>query len=410
MIKKDSRVFTVSAVNRYIHSMFDQDYLLSAIKVEGEISNYKFDQRGHLYFSLKDETGALSCVMYKFNQQAGIKCHLDNGLKCVVSGSVSVFERNGVYQLYAKTIEPLGKGDLAQRFEALKRQLQEEGLFDRDHKKPIPAYCKRLGVVTAATGAVIHDICNVTARRNPYVQLILCPTRVQGEGAAEEIAEGIRILDQFGLDCIIVGRGGGSMEDLWPFNEETVVRAVYECETPVISAVGHETDTTLCDYAADLRAPTPSAAAELAVFDFYEAMELLRDTQGRLSRLMEQQLERSRLRLAGCESRLQALHPGHVLEQKKQRLLGCRQQLTFTMNRRMQQARHDFALRAQHLETLSPVKRLTGGYAYVTTQEGVPLTSVGQLKPKQQLTIRTGDGKVLTRVEETILLSKDRIG
>jgi exodeoxyribonuclease VII large subunit len=437
--KKDSRIFTVSAVNKYIHGMFEQDYLLSSLKVEGEISNYKFDQRGHLYFSLKDETGALSCVMYRFNQQAGIKCRLENGLKCVVTGSVNVYERGGVYQLYAKQIEPKGLGDLFERFEALKQRLGAEGLFDTAHKKPIPPYCKKIGIVTASTGAVIHDILNVSSRRNPYVQLILCPSKVQGDGAAQEIAESIQILDSFGLDCIIVGRGGGSMEDLWAFNEEVVARAVYACETPIISAVGHETDTTLCDYAADLRAPTPSAAAELAVFDLNEALGVLNDAQQKLMRRMNEQLQNRRLQLSGLDSKLQALHPSHRVNRQQQMLINYRERLRYTMEKRisaeqqlvnrsknqlaqnrtrlqndfqtkLSNKRHAFALLSQRLDGLSPVKRLTGGYAYVTGEDGMPLMSIEQVEPHQLLTVRTADGKIAARVEEKKFLNKDQIG
>lgn len=439
ILKKDSRIFTVSAINKYIHGMFSQDYLLSSVKVEGEISNYKFDQRGHLYFSLKDENGALSCVMYKFNQQNGIKCRLENGMKCVVTGSVSVYERGGVYQLYAKQIEAKGLGDLFERFEALKQRLGAEGLFDTAHKKPIPAYCRKIGIVTASTGAVIHDIVNVTNRRNPYVQLLLCPSKVQGEGAAEEIAESIQILDSFGMDCIIVGRGGGSMEDLWAFNEEIVARVVYNCSTPVISAVGHETDTTLCDYAADLRAPTPSAAAELAVFDLNETLAALNDCQQKLVQRMNEKLQNKRFQLSGYDSRLQALHPQHRLLKQQQMLENYRNRLKYNMdkklifeNQRVKQKqnllrqnhqrlqrdfeellagkRHLFALLSQRLDSASPIKRLTGGYVYAATVKGRPLVSVSQVREQDQLTIRTADGKIIANVEEKKLLSKDQIG
>lgn len=439
ILKKNGRIFTVSSINKYIHGMFDQDYLLSSVKVEGEISNCKFDQRGHLYFSLKDEGGSLSCVMYKFNQQSGIKCRLENGTKCIVTGSVSVYERNGVYQLYAKQIEAKGLGDLYERFEALKQRLGAEGLFDSAHKKPVPAYCRKIGIVTAATGAVIHDIINVKTRRNPYVQLILCPSKVQGEGAAEEIAESIQILDGFGLDCIIVGRGGGSMEDLWAFNEEIVARVVYDCITPVISAVGHETDTTLCDYAADLRAPTPSAAAELAVFDLNETLAALNDYQQKLLLRMNEKLQNKRFRLSSCDSRLQALHPQHQLMKQQQMLEHYKDRLKYSVEKRLmferQKAKqeHDqlrqeyerlqrnfegllvnkrqlFVLFSQRLEAASPVKRLTGGYVYAMTANGRPLLNIDQVQEKEQLTIRTADGRIIAEVQEKKYLNSDQIG
>lgn len=410
MLKKESRIFTVSAINKYIHGMFDQDYLLSSVKIEGEISNCKSDQRGHLYFSLKDEGGAISCVMYQFNRQSGIKCRVENGVKCVVTGSVSVYERSGVYQLYAKRIEAKGLGDLYERFEALKKQLTSEGIFDAAHKKPIPAYCRKIGIVTAATGAVIHDIMNVAKRRNPYVQLILCPAQVQGEGAAEQIAESLQILDSFGLDCIIVGRGGGSMEDLWAFNEEIVARAVYSCETPVISAVGHETDTTLCDYAADLRAPTPSAAAELAVFDLNETLADLGECQRKLTQRMDEILRQNRLRLKSCESRLLALHPQHRLEKQRQTLTHYRDILKYGMEKRLVMNRQRFALLSQRLDDMSPVKRLTGGYVYALAPDGRPLASIDQVLARDLLTIRTADGKISARVEDTQYLNSDQMG
>ncbi len=439
MLKKESRIFTVSAINKYIHGMFDQDYLLRSVKVEGEISNYKIDQRGHLYFSLKDEGGAISCVMYKFNRQSGIKCRLENGMKCVVTGSISVFERSGIYQLYAKQIEEKGLGDLYERFEALKKRLGAEGLFDQSHKKPIPRYCRRIGIVTASTGAVIHDIVNVARRRNPYVQLILCPSKVQGDGAAEEVAESLRILDSFGLDCIIVGRGGGSMEDLWAFNEEIVARAVFNCSTPVISAVGHETDTTLCDYAADLRAPTPSAAAEQAVFELNETLAALNDLQQRLEQRMGDMIRNKRLQLSGYESRLQALHPRHQLAKQRQLLVHYRELLTHNMERGLlvegqrirlgrdrliqkkdllsrgfsnllSQKRQLFILLSQRLEGASPVKRLTGGYVYGMGPDGSPLLTIDQVWVRDLITIRTGDGKILAQVEEKKHLNKDQIG
>ncbi len=427
-MSREKRVFSVSAVNKYIHGMFDQDYMLRTISVEGEISNLKRDQRGHMYFSLKDEAATLSCVMYAFKQQNGIRCQLQNGVKVIVSGKISVFERNGTYQLYAEIIEAAGVGNLAQRFEELKKKLNEQGLFDISHKKPIPKYSKKIGIVTASTGAVIHDIVNVGSRRNPYVQLILCPSKVQGEGAAEEIAEGIQILDGFGLDCIIVGRGGGSMEDLWAFNEEIVVRAVYECETPIISAVGHETDTTLCDYAADMRAPTPSAAAELAVFDLNEALAGVSDLERKLIRCMEGRLNTDKLKLSNMSNRLKTLHPMHtmalqrqkldkydellkrdfeaLLTEKRRTLLQDGDRMQRDMENLMVRKRQQFVLLSQRIDSASPVKRLTGGYVYAVDECGRPLTSVEQVGYGDQIQVRTADGKIAAYVEGVKYLDK----
>ena len=261
-----SNVYTVSQVNNYIKNMFTQDFMLNRIAVQGEVSNCKYHSSGHLYFSLKDGGGAIACVMFA-GQRKGLAFSMKNGDRVVVNGSVSVYERDGRYQLYAREIRLEGEGALYEQFLALKRQLEEMGMFAPEYKRPIPSYIRRLGVVTAPTGAAIQDIRNIAGRRNPYVQIILYPALVQGEGAASSIVRGIEALDELGVDVIIVGRGGGSMEDLWAFNEEPVARAIFQCRTPVISAVGHETDVTIADFAADLRAPTPSAAAELAVFD-----------------------------------------------------------------------------------------------------------------------------------------------
>ena len=262
-------VYSVTQVNSYIKNMFTQDFLLRRIAVKGEVSNCKYHSSGHIYFTLKDSGGTLSAVMFA-GQRRGLSFRLSEGQQVVVKGTVDVYERDGKYQLYASEIELSGRGDLYLRFEKLLRELEEMGMFAAQYKKPIPRYAKTVGIVTAPTGAAIRDIMNISARRNPYVQLILYPALVQGAGAKESIVRGIRTLDAMGLDVLIVGRGGGSIEDLWAFNEEAVARAIFACRTPVISAVGHETDVTISDYVADLRAPTPSAAAELAVFDYFQ--------------------------------------------------------------------------------------------------------------------------------------------
>ena len=260
-------IYTVGQVNRYIRGMFRQDILLQGILVRGEVSNVKYHTSGHIYFSLKDQAGTLSCILFAGNRK-GLTFPMKNGDNVVCSGSVDVYEKGGSYQLYVREIRLEGAGLLYQKFMELKKDLEEMGMFDRRYKQPVPKYAMKIGVVTAPTGAAIRDIQNISYRRNPYVQIYLYPALVQGEGAAASIVRGIRTLDEFGVDVMIVGRGGGSIEDLWAFNEEAVARAVFECRTPVISAVGHETDTTITDYVADLRAPTPSSAAEIAVFDY----------------------------------------------------------------------------------------------------------------------------------------------
>ena len=278
-------VYSVTQVNSYIKNMFVQDFLLRRISVKGEVSNCKYHSSGHIYFTLKDSGGTLSAVMFA-GQRKGLGFRLAEGQQVVVKGTVDVYERDGRYQLYASEIELAGRGDLYVRFEKLLRELEEMGMFAAQYKRPIPRYAMSVGIVTAPTGAAIRDIINISRRRNPYVQLILYPALVQGQGARESIVNGIRTLDAMGLDVLIVGRGGGSIEDLWAFNEEEVARAIFACETPVISAVGHETDVTVADYVADLRAPTPSAAAELAVFDYARFAADLEARKRKLSREM----------------------------------------------------------------------------------------------------------------------------
>ena len=264
--------YSVREVNQYIKNMFDQDFFLNNISVEGEVSNCKYHSSGHIYFSLKDSGGTLSCIMFA-SQARSLTMRLTEGLKVVVKGSVSVYPRDGKYSLYVNRIRRQGQGELYLKFLKLKEELEEMGMFAPEYKKPLPVYPKVIGVVTALTGAAIRDIESITARRNPFVQLILFPAKVQGEGAAESIARGIRTVARLNPDAIIVGRGGGSIEDLWAFNEEVVARAIFECPIPIVSAVGHETDVTISDYVADVRAATPSAAAEICVYEYDKLKE-----------------------------------------------------------------------------------------------------------------------------------------
>ena len=283
-------VYTVKQVNAYIKNMFTQDFMLNRIYIKGEVSNCKYHTSGHLYFSLKDESGTIACVMFA-GQRSGLSFRMQEGQQVIVLGSVSVYERDGRYQVYAKEIVLDGAGLLYEKFIKLKKELEEMGMFAPEYKKPIPKYVRTVGVVTAPTGAAVRDIINITRRRNPYVQILLYPALVQGDGASESVVRGIRALENAKVDVMIVGRGGGSIEDLWAFNEENVARAVFECSVPVISAVGHETDTTIIDYVADLRAPTPSAAAELAICNYRELLETIRTERERMHRSMRRKLE-----------------------------------------------------------------------------------------------------------------------
>ena len=338
-----TNVYTVGWVNQYIKNMFAQDYLLHRIMVKGEVSNCKYHSSGHIYFTLKDDKGAMSAVMFAGNRR-GLQFAMKDGDKVVVTGSVEVYERDGKYQIYAREIALDGEGDLYLRFEALKKELQEMGMFDAMYKKPIPKYAKRVGVVTARTGAAIQDIRNISARRNPYVQMILYPAQVQGEGAALSIVNGIRALEQMGVDTIIVGRGGGSIEDLWAFNEEIVARAIFDCSVPIISAVGHETDWTIADFVADMRAPTPSAAAELAVYELSLVTDTLEEYKIRLQKGLERQVRHQRQRLANYETKLYYLSPQTKLNERRHQLVMAEERLKAQMNRIFQNKKQVFAL------------------------------------------------------------------
>ena len=327
------------------------------------------------------------------SQRPGLKIRLQNGMKVVAGGSISIYERDGRYQLYVQTVEADGVGALYQEYERLKAQLEEMGMFAQEYKQPIPRFGRRIGVVTAPTGAAIRDIFNIATRRNPCVTLYLYPALVQGEMASSSIAAGIRCLDEMGLDCMIVGRGGGSLEDLWAFNEEETAYAIFHAETPIISAVGHETDYTIADFVADLRAPTPSAAAELAVFDYEAYLSTLRVQKGRLDMAVNLQLERKKARVDALKRRLNLQDPVYQLEQKKQQLAGLKQILSYSMQNRVRDCRHRTALCAGKLEALSPLKQLSGGFAYVSDEEGKPVLSAQALKPGQLVGLQFADGK-----------------
>ena len=398
-----NKAWSVGEVNRYISNMFGQDFLLRNIAVQGEVSNCKYHTSGHIYFSLKDETGAIACVMFA-GQRKGLAFRMKDGDNVIVSGSVSVYERDGRYQLYARQITLVGAGLLYEKYLALKQELEEMGMFAPQYKQPIPRVVRRLGVVTAPTGAAVQDIRNIALRRNPYVQIILYPALVQGEGAKESIVKGIQTLDKAGVDVMIVGRGGGSIEDLWAFNEECVARAVFECETPVISAVGHETDTTIIDYVADLRAPTPSAAAELAVMDVASFDQQLMQYRNRLDRDMMNVLQNKRQQLAQLKLRVTASSPENQLLQKKQYLDELSNRLQYRMQEKYTASRNRLELFIEKLNGLSPLRRLSRGYAYVEDDKGSCLTSVSQVKAGDSVKIHVTDGyiRALVQDKETI--------
>lgn len=413
-------VISVSEVNYYIKDLFEQDRNLAGIRVKGEASNVKYHSSGHIYFTLKDAGSALSCVMFAGNRAAGLKFRLEEGQSIICAGSISVYEKTGTYQLYARKIERDGIGLLYEKYELLKTELEERGYFAKEHKKPIPKFPKRVGIVTAATGAAIQDICNISARRDPYVQLILYPAKVQGEGAAATIVRGIKRLDGLGLDTIIIGRGGGSIEDLWAFNEECVAEAVYEAKTPVISAVGHETDFTIADFVSDLRAPTPSAAAELAVPDIKSILERLDSyaedfsecLHGRI-RLLKSITETYRQKilkasplaktaerkaaLVSIREKLDLYMAGRVAKGKNA-VESYKDKLYFEMKTRLASEKTRLSVYAERLEGASPIKKIASGYAYVENESGTAVTGIGDVSPGDSLKVNVSDGVIFTTV------------
>lgn len=400
-------VYSVRQVNAYIKNMFVQDFMLNRIYVKGEISNCKYHTSGHIYFSLKDESGAIACVMFAGDRR-GLAFRMQEGQKVIVLGTVSVYERDGRYQLYAKEIVLDGEGILYQRYEQLRRELMEMGMFAEEFKQPIPFYSRKVGIVTAPTGAAIRDIINISRRRNPYVQLILYPALVQGEQAAPSIVKGIETLDRYGVDVMIVGRGGGSIEDLWAFNEESVARAIFECRTPVISAVGHETDTTIADYVADLRAPTPSAAAELAVADVRQILSGLELYRHQLADRMEQKIAWVRQRLENRRLMLMNASPEQKLREKRQYAADLADQLSQGMTWKLQERKHELMLLAGRLDGCSPLKKLRQGYSYTETAEGKTLHSIAQVLPGDRITIHVTDGRIEALAENCERLERIR--
>ena len=393
-------VYSVGQVNRYVKNMFIQDYVLRKVYVKGEVSNCKYHTSGHIYFSLKDETGVLSCVMFA-GQRRGLAFRMKDGDRVVVGGAVDVYERDGRYQMYAKEITLEGAGALYERVLALKAELEEMGMFAPEYKQPIPRFIRRLGVVTAPTGAAVQDIRNISLRRNPYLQIILYPALVQGDGAADSIVKGIRMLDEAGVDTIIVGRGGGSIEDLWAFNEEKVARAIFECRTPIISAVGHEVDFTIADFVADLRAPTPSAAAELAVDDMAQVMYTLSSYQDRFQRDMREKIEFQRVRLGQYQMRLKYLSPESRLRERRQTLVDFEDTLRRAMDNKLQQYRHRLGIYLERYQGLSPLAKLNQGYSFVADTDGRGITSVSQVKPGDRVEISVTDGVIQAEVSDS---------
>lgn len=405
MVDVMNNVYSVSQVNAYIKNMFTQDFLLNRIYVKGEISNCKYHTSGHIYFTLKDSGGVIPGVMFAGNRR-GLGFQLREGQNVVVFGSVSIYERDGRYQIYAREIQLEGAGDLYKCFEQLKEELSSMGMFDEMYKKPIPKYATKIGICTASTGAAVQDIINISKRRNPYVQLYLYPTLVQGEQAAPSIVNAIRCLDAMNLDVIIVGRGGGSIEDLWAFNEEIVARAIFSCNTPIISAVGHETDTTIADYVSDLRAPTPSAAAELAVFDYAEFTEKILSYKVKLKREMDANLELKKIYIKRYEEKISYLSPLNQLNTKRQYADDITNKLQNLMMKKLSDRKHRFSVLAERLKGNSPLNKISKGFAYVINEEGIQVNSVEQLAKNSDINLTFKDGRVDAKV---IQIEKDNL-
>lgn len=395
-------IYPVGQVNKYIKNMFAQDFMLHLISIKGEVSNCKYHTSGHIYFTLKDKAGAMSAVMFAGNAK-NMTFRMKDGDQVVVTGSVEVYEKMGTYQIYARQIELDGEGNLYLRFEQLKKELEEMGMFAAEYKRPIPKYAGKIGVVTAQTGAAIQDIRNISGRRNPYVQLILYPALVQGEGAAQSIVNGIHALDRMGLDIIIVGRGGGSIEDLWAFNEEIVARAIFECNTPVISAVGHETDWTIADFVSDRRAPTPSAAAELAVFDYRQMIDQLSNIKKRMDSNLSGKIEFYRERLSHIKTRLSYLSPANRLNENRKRLADLEERLLLLMQQQIKDKRQKLIMLSTRLDADSPVKKLSQGYAYVSKEDGRNIHSAADITCGDNIDIYLIDGRAKAVISEVDL-------
>lgn len=415
---------TVSRLTDYISGLIGEDPFLSRVYVRGEVSNVKYHSRGHVYFTLKDEKSQLGGVMWRSRVPSGLKFDLQNGDKVVVSGKIQVYNAGGYYQIVADSIEADGMGILYQRFLKLKEELSLLGWFDPARKKALPEYVNRIGVVTSPTGAAVRDIISISKKRNPYIQIILYPALVQGPEAAESIVDGIKTLDHMHLDVIIVGRGGGSMEDLWAFNEKSVAEAVFSAKTPVVSAVGHETDVTIVDFVADRRASTPSNAAEISVDLFSEKEERFDRDRERLCSLMEQMIGQYKFKLSIDAEKLKAASPEHRLGQMKSDLKNMDARLTSLMSHRIEtlrmtlssldridgimklsieRARQSLSLYSERLDALSPVKKLMSGYAYPEDMEGKHIESVSQLSPGDEFNMFMRDGIVKSSVISTEL-------
>jgi len=392
-------VYTVWQVNSYIKNMFSQDYLLSSISVKGEVSNCKYHSSGHIYFTLKDKQSVISCVMFAGNRR-GLSFSLQEGMQIVVTGKVDTYERDGKYQLYAQKITQDGLGELYERFARLKAELEEQGLFAAEYKQPIPKHCRKLGVVTAKTGAAVRDIISVAKSRDPYIQIVLYPAIVQGEAAAPSIVRGIQALEEYGVDTIIVGRGGGSIEDLWAFNEEIVAQAIFDCSIPIISAVGHETDTTIADYVADMRAETPSAAAAMATMDVHRIDDLLSMYEADLTRNIEHKISICRMKISSYLANMGRLSPRSKIQDRRFYTMQAESRMQEAMRRIIENRRNKLALLAGALNGVSPLEKLSQGYSFTEDENGRCVNDISMVKAGDKIRVHVRTGSIDARVED----------
>ena len=394
-------IYSVGQISEYITNMFAQDFMLKNISIKGEISNCTYHSTGHIYFTLKDANGVLKGVMFSGSRR-NLQFRMKEGDQVVVTGSIESYKFSSQYQIIARSIELDGTGNLYQKLEELKKELEELGMFDEMYKRPIPAYARKIGVVTSPTGAVIEDIRNVGFRRNPHVQIILCPAQVQGDGAKESIVSGIQRLEQVGVDVIIVGRGGGSIEDLWAFNERIVADAIFNCSVPVISAVGHQTDYTIADMVADKRAATPSQAAEFAVFEFEQTKIALAQLKQRCNLSFNRKINMMRERLEHKTTKLHFLSPKRRLEENRRRLMDFEEKMTVKMQYILQDKKNRLAILARTLDGYSPAKKISSGYAYLEGKDGKSIKTIEQVQISDEITVHVIDGSIRAVVTEAI--------
>lgn len=393
-------IYSVGQINNYIKNMFAQDYLLSnEVSVRGEISNCKYHSTGHIYFTLKENGSAISCVMFS-SYRRNLNFQMVDGQQVVIKGKVEVYVRDGKYQIYVSNVERDGEGNLYLAFEQLKKRLAAEGMFDAEFKRAIPTNVRTLGVVTAPTGAAVRDIISVAKRRNPYIQIVLYPAIVQGDGAAPSIIKGMEALEKYGVDVMIVGRGGGSIEDLWAFNEESVAHAIFQCGVPVISAVGHETDFTIADFVADKRAATPSAAAELAVEEFAKTERYLEEYKALLYKAMCNHITHARMKSRLMKQRVHSASPAVKVREYRMTSVKLSEQLDYQMKQLIRNKRNNLQILVERMHSVSPIKRLNGGMAYLSDDAGKRVSGISDMQVGGDLHIRMKDGEARATVRE----------